>query len=163
MDALFDLVMVVERLNESLVLLRDLLCWEMDDVVMFKINARRSVFQRPPEASLANELRKLNAVDTRLYEYFAKRFEQRVKAFGAQRMQSELKLLEQRTRYWYQKCVARDNESDKSGKFYIYHSQVLTYEVKDTSTSLCDLMTLPEIIFTGRLRVKQLKRIATIR
>ncbi|KAH7975452.1 hypothetical protein HPB52_001781 [Rhipicephalus sanguineus] len=39
-DAVFDLVMVVERLNESLVLLRDLLCWEMDDVVMFKINAR---------------------------------------------------------------------------------------------------------------------------
>ncbi|KAH9369568.1 hypothetical protein HPB48_020681 [Haemaphysalis longicornis] len=41
MDAIFDLVMVAERINESLVLLRDLLRWDYDDVVVFKHNTRQ--------------------------------------------------------------------------------------------------------------------------
>ncbi|XP_037509398.1 galactose-3-O-sulfotransferase 3-like [Rhipicephalus sanguineus] len=41
LDAVFDLVMVAERMNESLVLLRHLLCWELDDVIVFKLNARQ--------------------------------------------------------------------------------------------------------------------------
>ncbi|KAH7931740.1 hypothetical protein HPB49_026102 [Dermacentor silvarum] len=41
LDATFDLVMVAERMNESLVLLKDLFCWDTDDVVVFKLNARQ--------------------------------------------------------------------------------------------------------------------------
>ncbi|XP_075526608.1 galactosylceramide sulfotransferase-like, partial [Dermacentor variabilis] len=107
-DAVFDLVMVVERLNESLVLLRDLLCWEVDDVVMFKINARRAVYQRPPNGTLAADLRSLNALDVKLYEYFTRRFDERVQVFGRARMRRELRLLKQRTEYWYQQCDRRN-------------------------------------------------------
>lgn len=38
LDNLFDLVMVAERMEESLILLKHLLCWEMDDIVVFKVN-----------------------------------------------------------------------------------------------------------------------------
>lgn len=41
LDSTFDLVMVAERINESLVLLRHLLCWDVDDVVVFRHNARQ--------------------------------------------------------------------------------------------------------------------------
>ncbi|KAH9369570.1 hypothetical protein HPB48_020683 [Haemaphysalis longicornis] len=47
LDATFNLVMVAERMNESLVLLRDLLRWDLDDVVIFKHNTR----QPPPWAT----------------------------------------------------------------------------------------------------------------
>ncbi|XP_075538619.1 galactose-3-O-sulfotransferase 2-like isoform X2 [Dermacentor variabilis] len=52
LDATFDLVMVAERINESLVLLKDLLCWHTDDVVLFKLNARQVlVFRAKNESS----------------------------------------------------------------------------------------------------------------
>ncbi|KAH7975108.1 hypothetical protein HPB49_023635 [Dermacentor silvarum] len=156
-DTVFDLVMVVERLNESLVLLRDLLCWEMDDVVMFKINARRTEHQRPPSGTLAAELRSLNAVDVKLHEYFTRRFDERVQSFGWARMRKELRLLKQRTEYWYQQCVARENERGKNAR----QSLMLTYRVKNTSSHLCELMTLNEFAFTHRLRTIQLERFSS--
>jgi galactosylceramide sulfotransferase len=36
-DQEFDLVMIVEQLDESLILLKKLLCWETDDMVYFKV------------------------------------------------------------------------------------------------------------------------------
>lgn len=40
LDSIFDLVMVREKMEESLILLRDLLCLRTDDVVVFHLNAR---------------------------------------------------------------------------------------------------------------------------
>lgn len=37
----FDLVMIAERFDESVVLLRELLCWEYKDVAYFKLNSRK--------------------------------------------------------------------------------------------------------------------------
>ncbi|KAL1417505.1 hypothetical protein MTO96_000602 [Rhipicephalus appendiculatus] len=156
-DAVFDLVMVAERMNESLVLLRHLLCWELDDVVVFKLNARQEAFRRSPSAELAADLRALNAVDTLLYEHFARRFEQRVEAFGRQRMQEELDLLEQRTSFWYQQCVEEETRADKKDK-YVYSDLVLTLRVRNTSSEMCVRMTETELRFTKRLRIKQLHK-----
>lgn len=48
LDSVFDLVMVAEYFDESLVLLADALCWSLDDVVGFMHNAQAK------EASLAS-------------------------------------------------------------------------------------------------------------
>lgn len=37
LDSVFSLVMVSERMEESLVLLRELLCWDYEDMVVFKV------------------------------------------------------------------------------------------------------------------------------
>lgn len=37
LDNIFDLVMVSERMDESLVLLKHLLCWTTDDIIAFKV------------------------------------------------------------------------------------------------------------------------------
>lgn len=37
LDMIFDLVMVSEQMDESLILLKHLLCWRTDDVVVFKV------------------------------------------------------------------------------------------------------------------------------
>ena len=43
LDSIFDLVLIMERMEESLVLLKHLMCWKTDDVVMFKVFKRWSV------------------------------------------------------------------------------------------------------------------------
>ena len=40
LDAQFDLVMILERFDESLVLLQDLMCWPTEDIVYLKQNER---------------------------------------------------------------------------------------------------------------------------
>ena len=39
-DTQFDLVMIAERFDESMVLMAHLLCWDLADVVNLKLNAR---------------------------------------------------------------------------------------------------------------------------
>ncbi|XP_075747414.1 galactosylceramide sulfotransferase-like isoform X2 [Rhipicephalus microplus] len=154
LDAVFDLVMVAERMNESLVLLRHLLCWELDDIITFKLNARQVDFRRLLSNELATELRALNQVDALLYEHFTLLFEQRVEAFGRKRMQEELALLEQRTSFWYERCVEEEIRADKKDKD-IFTDKVLTLIVRNASSDLCARMTEPELRFTKRLRLRQ--------
>ncbi|XP_075730469.1 galactose-3-O-sulfotransferase 3-like [Rhipicephalus microplus] len=51
-DRTFHLVMIAERFTESLVLLRDLLGWQLDDVVTFKHNMRLKRYPRPDEEAV---------------------------------------------------------------------------------------------------------------
>uniref|UniRef100_G3MR89 Galactose-3-O-sulfotransferase n=1 Tax=Amblyomma maculatum TaxID=34609 RepID=G3MR89_AMBMU len=155
-DTVFDLVMVAERINESLVLLRHLLCWDMDDVVVFRLNARQEHFRRPMKATLADELRSLNAADTMLYAYFVRRFEQRVQAFGRERLQKELTLLEQRTQFWYRRCVEQEVPADKRKK-NVFSEKVLTLQLRDEDDPVCYRMTEVETLFTKQLRFRQLR------
>lgn len=37
LDSIFSLVMVSERMDESLILLKNLLCWDYEDMVVFKV------------------------------------------------------------------------------------------------------------------------------
>lgn len=145
LDATFDLVMVAERMNESLVLLKDLFCWDTDDVVVFKLNAR--------------QVRSLNAADVHLYEHFARRFELRVRQFGQKRMAKELHMLQERTRYWYERCVKYATSPDKSRptaqKTFWINPKVLVFRAKNESSEECVRMTLPELVYTERLRQKQ--------
>ncbi|XP_077545408.1 galactosylceramide sulfotransferase-like [Haemaphysalis longicornis] len=159
MDATFDLVMVAERMNESLVLLRDLLCWSLDDVVLFRLNARQKRYRHTLSPELAEDFRALNSADVQLYEHFKRRFDQRVREFGQERMARELFLLEERTRFWHRRCVkevsALQTSEPEYKLYYWISNKVLMYHPKNESTEECTRLMLPEVVYTERLRKKQ--------
>ncbi|CAN7996742.1 unnamed protein product, partial [Ixodes hexagonus] len=123
LDSAFDLVMVAERMPESLVLLRNLLCWDVDDVVVFRHNARQNGFRRRLGSRQRENLRTVNAADTVLYDYFVRRLDERVAAFGSDRMEREMRLLAQRTRFWYSRCVkdVRPVRQEPKHRFWVSH------------------------------------------
>ena len=41
-EATFDLVLITEKFSESVVLLKDLLCWDFNDMTSLKLNAQKS-------------------------------------------------------------------------------------------------------------------------
>ena len=41
LDSEFDLVLLADRWQESMVLMKELLCWDYKDVVSFKLNGRK--------------------------------------------------------------------------------------------------------------------------
>ena len=73
-DAKFTLVLVYEHLDESLVLLKRKLCWQLDDILHLKFLyldkekfARRNITEEQKR-----QVRTWNAADVMLYEYFNK-------------------------------------------------------------------------------------------
>ncbi|XP_037561609.2 uncharacterized protein LOC119440803 [Dermacentor silvarum] len=77
-------------------------------------------------------------------------------------MARELRLLEERTRLWYGRCVrdTRPPDDDKRsstrlGRKFWVSTKVLMFRPKNDSSEECVRMVLPELVFTERLRRKQ--------
>ena len=43
----FDLVLLAERFDESLVVMKELLCWDLQDIMYLKVSNQISTFSRP--------------------------------------------------------------------------------------------------------------------
>ncbi|XP_022657164.1 galactosylceramide sulfotransferase-like isoform X1 [Varroa destructor] len=161
LEETFDLVLIAERMSESLVLLRYLLCWDVDDVVLFKKNARSTLFKKSEEQLTprdVNTLRTLNAADQRIYDYFNAKLTEKVKRFGAQRMADEKALLDTRSKYWFEECVEDvkkvDNE-ETAKRMHIYSKKVMYFEEKDGADPECQRMLREELAYIALLREKQ--------
>lgn len=111
----FKLVLVSEYFDQSMILLRHALCWPIDAVVSFSLNARQqkpggsgwvgkvpeglapAQAKMPPNLSLTEEqrvkLREWNALDWALYQAFNRTFWENIHRFGVTRMEQEVALL----------------------------------------------------------------------
>ncbi|XP_055328962.1 LOW QUALITY PROTEIN: galactosylceramide sulfotransferase-like [Paramacrobiotus metropolitanus] len=68
----FSLVMITEEMDESLVMLRDLLCWSWNDVVTFRVNKRRDSRVVPLTRTMKKKIRAWNNADDQLYRHFTR-------------------------------------------------------------------------------------------
>ncbi|XP_037615583.1 galactose-3-O-sulfotransferase 4 isoform X1 [Sebastes umbrosus] len=118
----FHLILVSEYFDQSMILLRHALCWPLDAVVSFSLNARqqkpgggvswvskvaaagggvRGI--RPQAKTLINiteeqreKLRQWNALDWHLYKTFNRSFWEEINRFGLAQMEEEVALLRTR-------------------------------------------------------------------
>ncbi|KAG5835159.1 galactosylceramide sulfotransferase-like [Anguilla rostrata] len=101
----FQLVLLAEHFEESLVLLRDALCWEAEDLQFFRLNMRKEAAVSPLSAEQRERARQWNGADWRLYRHFNASFWARVEAFGHARMRREVQELRQRNRRLADACI----------------------------------------------------------
>lgn len=79
----FPLVLLMEYFDESLILLARELCWDIRDVVYFKLNQRKSSDANTNISNeLAHKIRQWNRADMLLYDYFNRTFWKKVEKFG---------------------------------------------------------------------------------
>lgn len=137
----FDLVMILERFHESLVLLKHLLCWTTNDVAYLKINALGSRAKYNFTAEDKARVRALSTLDVALYDYFSKRFDDKVRHFGKTKMQWELEQLQKANDFLQRKCFG-------------------ITELKDEKVlSLCKDLRAREKAFLNNMRRRQLRKI----
>jgi len=137
MEENFDLVLIAEQMERSLVLMADMLCWSMDDVVTLRpSNATTSTALSKEQRQ---KLRALNAADVAIYEHFAKTLRVRVRSFGEHRMANGLKLLRVRSLLMEELCGGN-------------------VTIKADAPQMCHLMVMPEEQLTELIRMKQLQR-----
>lgn len=162
-EARFQLVMLMEYFDESLVLLRDLLCWDLQDMVYFKLNARRdsTISQLTPE--LYQKATDWNQIDTKLYRYFNATFWRRVEAYGRERMARDVAQLQQENEKMRRVCIegghAVDSESIQESALQPWQplgeKNILGYNLNKNIDikykRLCRKMLTPEIQYMTNL------------
>ena len=81
MDREFDLVMITEYFDESLILLKRLLCWEFQDIVYFKLRSKKKTinFEKEVESNILT----WNRADAILFDHFNKTFWRKVRVAGS--------------------------------------------------------------------------------
>lgn len=127
LDSEFDLVMISTRMDESLILLRDLLNWPMENIIYLSLNRRKKSLSSPLSDDERQILKDWLAADARIYDYFSHRFEERIQRANELNfstyhnktyVQTEVEKLQAANRELYKTCVKEEVGNEKlKGKF----------------------------------------------
>lgn len=161
----FHLVLIAEYFEESLILLRDLLCWSTEDILYFKLNARRSssVSQLSPE--MRAKALQWNGADWRLYRHFNATFWARIEAYGRERMKQEVNQLRRRNAEMKATCIEGGGavEAQKIQDRHLLpwqpvgEASIMGYNMKKDIDpkfrTICEKMLTPEIQYLSDLGV----------
>lgn len=153
----FQLVMISDYMLESLVLLKDELCWDLKDVVYFTLNKRPKRFRQAVNniSDQRKRVKKWNRIDYELFDHFNQTFWQKVKTKGAQ-FQKDVEKLRDLNKELEDKCIDHGTHYDKSQPWF----PILGYKIKadaigSTYYELCQQMSRSEIDYNNMLREKQ--------
>ncbi|XP_072311573.1 galactosylceramide sulfotransferase isoform X2 [Eucyclogobius newberryi] len=161
----FHLVLLAEYFDESLILLKELLCWTMEDVLYFKLNVRRSSSVSRLTPQLRAKAQKWNAIDWELYQHFNNTFWNKVEKYGIERVKEDVKELGRRTEEMKSICIeggqAVEAHNIKDRHFQpwqpIGESFILGYntkkEIEPKYKNICRKMVTPEIQYLADLGV----------
>lgn len=134
LDEQFKIVLIAERMDESLVLLADLLCWPLEYMTHLDLNIRKPDRMIKLDENQREILGNWLNLDVDIYQYFVKRFDEHVAKYNAagtpDRMEEQVRRLRQLNKQLHQKCVIKRVGNEKlRGKFMETHNGVFGYVV----------------------------------
>ncbi|XP_044144410.1 galactosylceramide sulfotransferase [Bufo gargarizans] len=163
LDSRFHLIMLLEYFDESLLLLRDLMCWNMDDILYFKLNARKDSTGSRLSPEIYRLAQQWNALDALIYQHFNATFWKKVEKYGVERMKMDVLELRRRNEELKQECIAGGGPVDASkiqesglqpwqplGKISI-QGYNLRKNISPKHRQLCRNMLTPELQYMSRL------------
>jgi len=145
----FELVMIVEHFEESIVFLKHHLCWEYEDLVYLKLNAHKKEEKSSLSQEARDKLRKWLTPDQMLYDHFKALFLQKIESFGRDRMREELTKLAQSIEQFKSRCSIR--QGGKNSKIKV-----------NKNVEVCMDLVRPELKFIQELRATDLSLISQI-
>ena len=132
LDQEMALVLITEYFDESMVLLKHTLCWDLDDIVYIAKNVR----PHPAQISdkLRDKIRQWNSVDTKLYDYFNKTLWRKIDEMGTY-FETELAKFKKAMSDTFETCVGAEQVRAQGHYFHW-----VEYKVKQNSGALCKLL-----------------------
>uniref|UniRef100_UPI00398EB434 galactose-3-O-sulfotransferase 2-like isoform X1 n=1 Tax=Pristiophorus japonicus TaxID=55135 RepID=UPI00398EB434 len=161
----FHLVLLAEYFDESMILLKEALCWDFSDVVSFRLNFRSNVTVGRLSDRMVGQARAWNSLDWRLYRHFNRTFWQRVERYGLQRMRSDVLVLRSQRQALTELCllgsspVEASQIQDKNIKPFQYgRARIMGYNLKphlgNSTREKCLRMVMPELQYKDLLDAK---------
>uniref|UniRef100_A0A4X2KED6 Galactose-3-O-sulfotransferase 2 n=2 Tax=Vombatus ursinus TaxID=29139 RepID=A0A4X2KED6_VOMUR len=166
-ESQFDLVLIAEYFDESMVLLKDSLCWSLDDVVSFPINQQDASYHSPLSSSTIQKIQSWNKLDWELYLHFNRTFWERInQSMGREYLQQEVAALRRRRKQLAKTCLQGEQSvhsweiQDKLLAPLQYgKARILGYNLKhglDKATKqACQSFVTPELQYSERLYKRQ--------
>ncbi|XP_077869913.1 galactose-3-O-sulfotransferase 2-like [Saccoglossus kowalevskii] len=146
LDREIDLVLITEYLDESLLILKNQLCWSMDDIVYISKGVAQS--KLTITQNTRDKILRWNSGDLLLYEHFNRTLWEKIDAYGPTFMrdlqQFRDKLQEKKT-----ECVIPSEANP-------IDPRVETYLLKDNAPEMCLKLWLNDMNFTKLIKTKQM-------
>jgi len=161
MDNTFHMVMILEHFDESVALMRNLLCWSFLDVTSLKLNSRTVAKEDVIGKETRRLLQEIMAPDYKVYNFFKSKFLKHLRIFGQERMAEELDQVEKANDFMSETCgfIESDNsELDGPNKWW-GSADLVGYKVEENQDEICQLMTMAEISYIDRIRNIQKERL----
>ncbi|XP_035603766.1 galactose-3-O-sulfotransferase 2-like [Oncorhynchus keta] len=164
LEEAFQLVMIAEHFDESLVLLGALLQLEPEELAYVRLNVRAPSDITPLEDDTKARLWAWNSLDVLLYNLFLQVFWEKAEQYGLGRLKREVALLRASTQRLRQKCVAREGVPPGELEDLVRPWQtdtvtILGYKVRGNLTlqeeGLCVRLVLPELQYHSHLYFQQ--------
>jgi len=152
----FDLVMITERWDESLVLLADVMCWSLEEVVYLKQNERFEELRNVPTDETKEIMRTWLRGDYYLYEFFMTELDKKVDAYGRERMRADVERLRDLVDAAADRCVKKKKTNNKEKKTGL--DAVYTFEVV-AGRPECGPLTWRETDYCKKIRENQNRRV----
>jgi hypothetical protein len=155
----FDLLLVAEKFEESMVLLRDALCWTYEEVSYLKLNARQEGRKSQLSEKARAALKDWLWGDYMLYDHFRANFQMKLDRYGAAKMERERRILETANSNVAERCVIDTVDNSKlSDTYRTWGDGLVGYEVNEVDNPFCKYYGIAELAFIDELRVKQADR-----
>lgn len=164
MEDTYDLVLIADRLDASLLVLADILNWDLSDMAYVKLNARANSSKLPMDKEVATKIRQWSKIDNAIYQHFNRTLEKHMEKYGLERLQQDMKLFKQIVRVTHDRCIAGKvgNLEAKDPNLRGYNPDnvdletfVLNENMKNNRT--CQLLAFPETTSFNELRKLEYK------
>ncbi|KFO87985.1 Galactose-3-O-sulfotransferase 2, partial [Buceros rhinoceros silvestris] len=163
----FHLILIADYFDESMILLKHALCWDLDDVVYFKLNTRSedTVQTLTPESE--EQIKVWCSLDWKLYLHFNQSFWRRIEELiGLEELEKEVNYLRTRQKELMETCllnkeaVGKDHIKNKALlPFQSGAANILGYNLRqgldNRTLRTCQKMVLPELQYTSYLYAVQ--------
>ena len=151
----FDLVMIMDYFDESLVLMKRLLYWNMEDILYLKLNDRKDDEKNSVLTEHDREnIKRWNKADVMLFEHFNKSLWEKIKNEG-ESFREELAIFRQKIREIKQACVRNETSLQRLYANKFVKGYALKSDLPEGLRILCVKMTTPENNYLNHLRKKQ--------
>ena len=157
LDNEFDLVLIAERFDESLLLLQNLLCWKISDMSYLKLNERVAKSKTKMSFETRKILKNWLWADFLLYDHFKTKLDSILNNLSRQEFQSRLTSFHFENAQVFADCViVKGDNKFLRGKFKMALPIVLGY-VTDENKPGCEDYAISEPNFAMMLHDKQNK------
>lgn len=155
MSERIDLVLIAEYFDESLVMMKRELCWDLDDVVYFRFHQRGQDYKERNVTEKMNlQIIKWNKADWELYKHFNKTLWEKILKQDSS-FRNEVQELRQKIKALEKECISSIGVSEETGEF----ETILNDKTPSYNRYLCRKMTMSEAEYIVYLKEKFLFKV----
>lgn len=148
-DKDFDLVLITEYYDESLLLLKKLLCWDFEDILYIPTGIRSTSHRFMKDGALIEKLRRWNHGDTLLYEHFNKTLWRKISEYGSS-FYADLEYFRQLNQAVFEECIESDKKNKRDPREFRF--------VLKNQTDRCAALLRADVGYTNLIRRSMLDR-----